>query len=384
MNKKYYLSVGAIFRNEAHILEEWINHHYQHGVEHFFLINDKSTDRYKEIITKYIEIGLVTLFDLDSTLEVNKQEAAYNHFFCMTKPYTEWLAIIDLDEFIYSSLAIDLKKCIKIYDKYDQILIKGKEFGSSGFIDQPAEVIPNFIQRKTTKFYDSQQEKWREILINPKCIVRTDRVLSYWIHSCSVEGMSVLVDFDIACFNHYKIQSLNFYTKIKLTRGDCQFNDNTRSLELFKDQDYADESDEFLKNQNKDIIFKNLYSNKIFDIPKLLFQYNNFYSGQDYDNALIVGLTLSTIDKLDINSFFLIGNSFLANEKYALAIYFYNLAINLDSNLSSALKNKQYCLYMLLAEAESLYRHSPIEGEILFNYIILNSSQFLSPIVVDQ
>lgn len=379
MNKKYYLSVGAIFRNEAHILEEWINHHYQHGVEHFFLINDKSTDRYKEIITKYIEIGLVTLFDLDSTLEVNKQEAAYNHFFCMTKPYTEWLAIIDLDEFIYSSLAIDLKKCIKIYDKYDQILIKGKEFGSSGFIDQPAEVIPNFIQRKTTKFYDSQQEKWREILINPKCIVRTDRVLSYWIHSCSVEGMSVLVDFDIACFNHYKIQSLNFYTKIKLTRGDCQFNDNTRSLELFKDQDYADESDEFLKNQNKDIIFKNLYSNKIFDIPKLLFQYNNFYSGQDYDNALIVGLTLSTIDKLDINSFFLIGNSFLANEKYALAIYFYNLAINLDSNLSSALKNKQYCLYMLLAQAEKIYRHNPIEGEILFNYIILNSSQFYHP-----
>ena len=250
MHKKFNLSIGAIFKNESHILEEWINHHYHHGVEHFFLINDKSTDNYNEILKKYIDNGLVTLFNLDSPKESRSQEAAYNHFFLCTKLFTEWLAIVDLDEFIYSTLSTDLRNIIKIYDNYDQILIKGKEFGSSGFIEQPAEVIPNFIYRKSLGHLDSLLGNEQETIGNPKAIVRTDKVHSYWIHSCAVEGKSVLVDYEIIAFNHYKIQSYNYYVNVKLNRGDAFFSDNLRSIEVFKDQDHKDECDELLKNQN--------------------------------------------------------------------------------------------------------------------------------------
>ena len=33
------LSVMAIFRNEAHLFKEWIEHYYSEGVQHFYLIN---------------------------------------------------------------------------------------------------------------------------------------------------------------------------------------------------------------------------------------------------------------------------------------------------------------------------------------------------------
>ena len=52
--KKYFFSIGAIFKNESHILKEWVEHYLFHGVDHMFLINDKSTDNYLEILEPYI------------------------------------------------------------------------------------------------------------------------------------------------------------------------------------------------------------------------------------------------------------------------------------------------------------------------------------------
>jgi len=358
MHKKFYLSIGAIFKNESHILEEWINHHYQHGVEHFFLINDKSTDNYNEILKKYIDNGLVTLFNLNEPKESRRQEAAYNYFFPCTKLFTEWLAIVDLDEFIYSTISTDLRNIIKIYDDYDQILIKGKEFGSSGFIEQPAEVIQSFIYRKSLKYSDSLlRGNEQETTGNPKSIVRTNKVYSYWVHSCAVEGKSVLVDYDIIAFNHYKIQSYNYYVNVKLTRGDAFFSDNLRSIELFKAEDYKDECDVFLKNQNKNLPSKELPSREMF-IAGLLMDLNDLYCKNEYESVISLGSKILLIDYKNINAIFIIGNSLLATKQYIQAIYFYNLAINIDSNSSGAILNRDYCLAKLRIEADEIYANS--------------------------
>ena len=44
----YKLSVGSIFKNESQGIKEWIEHYLNHGVEHFYLINDNSNDNYLE------------------------------------------------------------------------------------------------------------------------------------------------------------------------------------------------------------------------------------------------------------------------------------------------------------------------------------------------
>ena len=49
----FFLSLYAIFKNESHILKEWILHYLEEGVEHFYLIDNGSTDDYKPIIEQF-------------------------------------------------------------------------------------------------------------------------------------------------------------------------------------------------------------------------------------------------------------------------------------------------------------------------------------------
>jgi len=57
----YFLSIGAIFKNESNGLEEWLLNHLNEGVEHFYLINNGSTDNFMPIIEKYNKY--ITLFN---------------------------------------------------------------------------------------------------------------------------------------------------------------------------------------------------------------------------------------------------------------------------------------------------------------------------------
>ena len=61
----YYFSIGAIFKNESHILKEWLDHYFFHGVDHIYLINDNSTDKFLEILKPYIVKNVVTLYNCD-------------------------------------------------------------------------------------------------------------------------------------------------------------------------------------------------------------------------------------------------------------------------------------------------------------------------------
>lgn len=72
---KYYLSVGAIFKNEAHILEEWIQHYLAEGVDHFYLIDNGSTDNFMEILNRYTD--KVTLYSDDTRYRQDERYAQH-------------------------------------------------------------------------------------------------------------------------------------------------------------------------------------------------------------------------------------------------------------------------------------------------------------------
>ncbi len=56
-DKKYYISICSIFKNEAKYFEEWLEYHLMIGVDHFYLYNNFSEDNYYEILEKYIKSG---------------------------------------------------------------------------------------------------------------------------------------------------------------------------------------------------------------------------------------------------------------------------------------------------------------------------------------
>jgi hypothetical protein len=150
MNNKYYLTIGAIFKNESHILQEWLSHYLYHGVEHFYLLNDKSTDGYMKILQPYINKDIVTLYELEDEGKYNRRQGTlYKQYFMelVKNKVMKFLMIVDLDEFVYSPLCIDIKNILKKYEDYALIEIDWSIFGSNGHIKQPKYVVDSFTMK---------------------------------------------------------------------------------------------------------------------------------------------------------------------------------------------------------------------------------------------
>jgi len=130
--KKYYLSICAIFKDEARYMREWIEYHRLLGIDHLYLYNNFSSDNYIEILKSYIEEGFITLTNWPYEMA---QISAYQHCYDNFKNETYWLVFIDLDEFICPKYEVDIKKWIKPYDKYPSVIMYWLMFGTNGIIE---------------------------------------------------------------------------------------------------------------------------------------------------------------------------------------------------------------------------------------------------------
>jgi len=248
----YEFVVGAVFKNEAHILDEWIQHYLARGVEHFYLVNDNSNDNFLEIVSRFED--KITLFHNDIISgEVGRQTIIYEKYFRPILSTTKWMAILDLDEFLYSPVTLNLPEILKQFTNQSQILIDWLHFGSSGHVYQPQSVVEGFQMRSefdTTKTYYSY-----------KSIFKTSSLLHFGVHSQNVYGSTLHLHYEKSSpivINHYAIQSLDFFMKVKATRGDINnwFNHNNlkRDVEYFNRYDTNSVLDSRLYHQNLNII----------------------------------------------------------------------------------------------------------------------------------
>lgn len=110
--KKYDVSICALFNNESEYLVEWIEYHKIIGIDHFYIYNNSSTDRSVDVLTPYIREGLVTLFYWPThvpehlrqdpmMLALSTQLSAYENAskYAAIKD-SRWLLVLDVDEFL--------------------------------------------------------------------------------------------------------------------------------------------------------------------------------------------------------------------------------------------------------------------------------------------
>eukprot|EP01025_Chloroclados_australasicus_P053294 TRINITY_DN625_c1_g1_i1.p1 TRINITY_DN625_c1_g1~~TRINITY_DN625_c1_g1_i1.p1 ORF type:complete len:586 (+),score=24.89 TRINITY_DN625_c1_g1_i1:170-1927(+) len=103
-NKRYDVSVCAIFKNEGRHLLEWISYHNLIGIQHFYLFNDYSTDEGLEILSPLVKRQLVTVLNrsdyyvLES--EFNPQLAFLKYCGEKFSNTSRWILSIDLDEYL--------------------------------------------------------------------------------------------------------------------------------------------------------------------------------------------------------------------------------------------------------------------------------------------
>jgi len=207
---RYFLSVYAIFKNESVALEEWLTHYINEGVEHFFLIDNGSTDNYEPILNRFP--GRITLY---KDAEKHKQNDHYNNYLSKHNAESKWIILIDLDEFVYSRNGFDkISDYLRtVPENISKILLLWKMFGSNGHIEQPPSIIKGFTKRALD--FSS--------VLNCKAILRGNRIILLDLHNSSVQGETLSPEPN--CFhlhlNHYAIQSFNWFMKVKASRGDA-------------------------------------------------------------------------------------------------------------------------------------------------------------------
>jgi len=223
MNKKYNLSFHVIFIMNENIkwVEEFILYHSNLGFEHFYLYdNEGSTggdgtkthnkygfeidndvsyhDKFQNILAKYG--NMITYVKWQPRNEKGEiiygQDDGIRHFMKNYGNETEWVALMDLDEFLFSEQDVNIAdffrnqprniSCVKIVQKK--------------FIDR-------FLSHKTfiTQDYQCIDKKigydWA-----PKNIVRTSDFIDITnIHGIKVKHDTLEPDPAILRFNHYNV-----------------------------------------------------------------------------------------------------------------------------------------------------------------------------------
>ena len=278
MNKKYYFSVAAMFRNESWNLKEWIEHYKHHGADHIYLIDDFSDDDYLPIIQPYIDSGYVTLF-LNNITEryTGRQVDITNKYLLPVVDECKWIANVDLDEYLYSPEYVDLKKLLKHYEDYGCILTNWVWFNSSDLIEHPKDgIVKNFIKRaeyNVKVFFtrhdcmnaNGQFEPQWETFNASKGIANSDfNIKKFNVHEIYTDGETINLSYktDIEnpklLLNHYKIQSREYWQKVKMKEiydvNHYYYTGVPHGWHEFYSSDIGDIIDTRLQEQNKEII----------------------------------------------------------------------------------------------------------------------------------
>lgn len=259
--------VVGIFKNEAEGLAEWCDHYLKmQGVKHLYLIDNNSTDAWPAALAPYRENVTVVSQPLP-----HAQIDYYNSFVPLLreKHANDWVFVLDIDEYLHptapGSTIASVVRTNSYFRTHSHISIRWKMFGSSGLAMQPASIRCAFTRRMNE---DKKRSFWKRNTINVKSGVAIRHLYKLGIHSHSYwnNGFVVRVIYPrggerirgeqelkstLFQLNHYPIQSLDWFNRIKMTRGDAnaQREDNVRNANYFARYDHNDVEDRTLANR---------------------------------------------------------------------------------------------------------------------------------------
>lgn len=278
----FNLTIVSMFKNEAMILEEWITYYIRQGIEHFYLIDNGSSDNYNKKIDKYWnkitlvkdsfrvknnQINKLKSFDKKKNRYVINDSSTHtqvllvnNYFLEKVKNESKWTMYIDCDEYIYipkskniNDFLINLDKNKK-YDEITDIFIPWKIFGSNNLVRQPNSIINEFNKRMNNDNFKNRVLKHGNVRGHGKSITKTKYLTLLGIHKCNlfIPLKTLMPDYSIIgnsnirnfmrnfnynkCFifcNHYMVMSKEYFLIYKIKRDSgcgCgknnQINDN--------------------------------------------------------------------------------------------------------------------------------------------------------------
>ena len=229
---------------------EWVSHYLLEGADHIFLVDNGSNDRFMTTIQPFIDQGQVTLM---VNYKKHAQQEILDHYILPLLNVTEWMLNVDLDEIVYSREGSTSDVLSAIPCSVASISLPWKMFGSSGHKQHPnGSLVKNFLRRSSALKS-----------ANFKAFFRSSMTIRFHIHSAEVTGETLTLEIEQECsnndacvqamqagfvtsanalqLNHYAIQSLQWFVRTKMSRGDATQaeTDNVRNFGYFESYDEA-------------------------------------------------------------------------------------------------------------------------------------------------
>jgi hypothetical protein len=201
-------------RNVAKFLPEWVLYHSAVGVDQFFLYDNGSEDdlAYQVNLLQNAGVDISTV----SWPWTKTQEAGLSHCAALHQASCQWMAFIDVDEFIFSpdwktfekpSKSLLESVVVSVDPHVGQIYLPCYDFGPSGQTEHPREGV---CQGYTCRLTKPQRHK---------SLVRLDAVtdsLMNSVHHFTLKSGFHHVWTGLARVNHYKFQAwTEFKSKFK-------------------------------------------------------------------------------------------------------------------------------------------------------------------------
>lgn len=217
----FKLAALTMFKNEGHIINEWLRvNNTVGGIEHFYLIDNESTDEYtidedlKDKVTIYIEPGLVKRYTAHS------QEAVYEKHYPKMRHTTEWVIVMDMDEFLYHrGKTTVLKELDNLPPQVRSLSVCWLEYLGDGLLMDPQCKVHTYqlCHPEHLILSDAKSE------LAGKMISRTSTTNKVHTHHSFGSGRGITQKMrpsdDKICINHYRFQAYEYNLGIKELRG---------------------------------------------------------------------------------------------------------------------------------------------------------------------
>lgn len=270
------IAIGAIVKNEAPYILEWIAYHRVLGVNRFFIADNSSNDGTTELLDGLQSIGAVEYFNYPGIAGRPPQLNAYNEIISRFRGEADWIAFIDADEFIRSTAGLcSIGPIFESFEaKVGAVVLNWAIYGSS-FQEKHSDglVIERFKRRAKDNF---------SVNLHYKTVVRTAYVINSGgnphffnidpdglivqadgseveEHAEKGPGLSEHLVWNPLRINHYVVKSrAEFYTK-KVPRGRASIANAYRNESFFRGHDrneIVDPMDEVFVSATKNEIEK--------------------------------------------------------------------------------------------------------------------------------
>lgn len=205
MDYKYNLSVCLCIKNEAKYMEEFVNHYINQGVDHFYIINNNSTDNIEEVVAQTVHKDKITLINDNRNMNIltsNSSAAGHKqlldeNLYDLIKRETKWAIIIDADEFMYGKNGDTIKSYLSTIDEdIGCIYVIWNIINPNKINDELQRdfSIKTNVKRLNYDLFYTLSGNIKNANDFGKSIVRTSMLMDnskIWLHKIQVSGLTI-------------------------------------------------------------------------------------------------------------------------------------------------------------------------------------------------